>query len=218
VRRRMAPLLAAAPMLALALEPEVPPARPPPAPAEQPAPPPPPSAPEPFRRGAWYVGFGLGWGDGSVTGASGTSTFGEVLRGHRPVNLSLAFRVGVTLGATLLLGVDVRAVRAAGSAGGSGSAIQVNGYDAMLTFFPWERGLFVRAGMGFADLVADAAAGSTHHGGLDLAAGAGYAFWLGQSFNLSLNLGVSGQWYGGDGVSSPRQSRVVDVSLGFDWY
>jgi len=218
VRRRMAPFLLMAPMLALAQQPEALPAEPRPAPAEQPAPPPPPPpARQAFQRDAWYIGFGLGWGDGSVSDASGTSAFGELLRGYGPVNVSLNFKVGATLGPKLLLGLDVTAVRAAGTAGGFDAGVQVNSYAAMLTFFPWERGLFVRGGAGFADLVVDRSGGTTHRGGLGLIGGAGYAFWLGQSFNLSLNLDVAGQWYGGGGASA-RRSRLVDVYLGFDWF
>ena len=224
MRRRMAPVLAMAPILAMApklasaQQPEAPPPEPGPAPVDRPAsPPPPPPVRETSQRGGWYIGFGLGWGDGSVTGDSGTSTFGELLRGQGPVNLTLNFKVGATLGPSLLLGLDVTAVRAAGSAGGLDSAVQVNGYHAMLTFFPLERGFFVRGGAGFADLVLDAPAGSTHHGGFGLVAGTGYAFRLGRSFSLSLNLDVSGQWYGG-GADSPRRSRLADVYLGFDWH
>ncbi|HET6922820.1 MAG TPA: hypothetical protein VFI16_06700 [Anaeromyxobacteraceae bacterium] len=230
----MAPFLALAPTSAPAQQPGAPPPEPGPAPADRPAPPPPPGpAREPLQRDAWYIGVGLGWGDGRLVDASGASTFGELLRGYGPVNLSLSFKVGATLGPKLLLGLDVASVRAAGSAGPFDAAVQVNAYRAMLTFFPWRRGLFVRGGAGFADLVLDTSAGSTHHGGFDLAAGAGYAFWLGRSFNLTVNLDASAQWYGGGGTAglaggvstsppppgwSPRRSQVVDVYLGFEWH
>lgn len=52
-------------------------------------------------------------------------------------------------------------------------------------------------------------------------AGVGYACWLGQSFNLTVNLDFSAQSYrdGSDPYGLlPDSSRLWSLYLGFDWY
>ncbi len=188
-----------------------------PPPGYPPPPPPPPGGRAAHRRDVWYIGFGLGWGDGSVRDATGTFTFGEILRGYAPTNLSLNFKIGLTLNPRMLLGFDLTTVRSFGSYGGFDAAIQVTNYDVMFTFFPTGEGFFLRGGAGLADLLVDTSLGSSTYGGVGVLGGLGYAFWLGRSFNLTLNVDVSGQWYGRSTVS-PESSRLVNVYLGFDWY
>jgi hypothetical protein len=65
--------------------------------------------------------------------------------------------------------------------------------------------------------VAFGAAGATTYTGGNLSIGTGYAFWLGQSFNLTLNLDLSAQGYGGSG-SGPKSSSMWQLGVGFDWY
>jgi hypothetical protein len=103
------------------------------------------------RRSPWYIGFGLGTGDGSLRYASGTYTFKEeheYLWGGSvdPTNLSLNFKVGATLSPTLLVGFDITAVRSQFDEGGFTSGFQVNNYDAVVTWFPQGEGFFVRGG------------------------------------------------------------------------
>jgi hypothetical protein len=202
-----------------------PPGYPPPPPGYGPPPPgyppPPPRAPvrrARYQRDSWYIGFGVGWGDGSVTDAAGTSTFGEILHGYAPTNVSLNLKIGATLNPQMLLGFDVTAVRSAGSYGGFDAALQVTNYDAMFTYFPSGAGFFLRGGAGLAALLVEGSYGSSTYRGFGLLGGAGYAFWLGRSFNLTLTVDVSGQWYGGNGTTSPQSSRLVNTYLGFDWY
>ncbi len=180
-------------------------------------PPPPPGVRPAHRRDVWYIGFGVGWGDGSVRDATGTFTFSEILRGYGPSNVSLNFKVGLTLNPRMLLGFDLTAVRSFGSSGGLDVAIQVTNYDVMFTYFPTGEGFFLRGGAGAAELLVDTSVGSTTYGGAGVLGGLGYAFWLGRSFNLTVNVDVSGQWYGRSTVA-PESSRLVNVYMGFDWY
>jgi hypothetical protein len=216
--------------------PEVPPPGPPPAYAPPPPPPPgyaPPPAyyPPPRQRDTWYIGFGLGTGGGGYTQSDGTRvTFSDAV-GSDPVTVSLNFKVGATLTPNLLLGFDTTAVRTAGTfddAFGNRvtTAIQVNNYDAMLTWFPVGSGFYLRGGAGLASIVADVSVnggglrGSATRNGVGIVAGAGYAFWLGRSFNLTLNLDLSGQSYGkkSSDPSAPRSSSAANLFVGFDWY
>jgi hypothetical protein len=53
--------------------------------------------------------------------------------------------------------------------------------------------------------------------GFGVLGGFGYAFWLGKSFNLTLNLDQSFQWYSND-PGEPDKSQFTALYVGFDWY
>jgi hypothetical protein len=179
-------------------------------------------------RDSWYIGFGLGSGGGNVSVNGQNVSFQDVLRGNgvdSSITLSLQFEVGATVRPDLLVGFDVRALRSQGSTSQFGPStdlgVQATDYLAMLTWFPAERGFFLRGGAGLATMTLDSnnsfGRSSDTHGGVAVLAGLGYAFWLGQHFNLTLNLDASAQKYGG-GVDVPESSRFVDAYLGFTWY
>jgi len=217
-----------------------PPGYAPPPPGYAPPPPgyapprPPPGQPPAYarpgaRRDPWYIGFGIGTGSARFVAADGTRVSFTDWAGADPFTLSLNFKVGATLSPDLLLGFDVTAVRTQSiyrdSFGGESTVgIQVNNYDAMLTWFPMGEGFFLRGGAGFASLVADTtgAVGTARgsQGGVGVVAGLGYAFWLGRSFNLTLNLDLSGQSYGKSDSDpfQPKSSSAVNFFVGFDWY
>ena len=251
MRKIAASLLAALPLLAAAQESQPPAqsasppaqqAAPPPqyppqyAPAPQYTPPPPQYAPAPQyappqqpyqrparQRGPWYIGFGLGGGNGSIKDAAGTSSFKEFL-GKSPTTVSLNFKVGATLTPKLLLGFDLSGISSGASEGTAEATVSIANYDAMVTFFPVGRGLFVRGGAGLSRFTIDVSSplvsGSESFTGSNLTAGAGYAFWLGQAFNLTVNLDFSRQGWGDNngGTTGPQSSSYWALGLGFDWY
>jgi opacity protein-like surface antigen len=231
----LAALLTALPLLAAAqgpapAEPQAAPAAQPPAPPA-PAPPvaqPAPPAPVPGRpagRDSWYIGFGFGTGSGQFTSDAGTTKFSDAM--SSPVTLFGNFKVGGTLSPKLLLGFDLTFLRTDGKGtdpflGSYSSAIQVSNYDAMLTWFPMERGLLLRGGAGLSNFRVEAsvlgASGSDSVNGVNLTFGGGYAFWLGQSFNLTLNLDFSAQSYNSSKAGAPSKASYLALWLGFDWY
>ena len=205
-----------------------PPYAPPPPGAYPPPPPPyyPPPPPGYYRppgtRDVWYIGFGLGSGGGRFTLDDGTHyRFSEGLRDV--VAVSLNFKVGATLSPSVLLGFDLTTLRTEGSGfdffGNYGTyGVQVTNYDAMLTWFPVQRGPFLRAGLGLATISEDFIDGTSHsRGGVGAVVGGGYAFWLGRSFNLTLNLDLSAQSYG-RATNEPKSSSFANLWVGFDWY
>jgi hypothetical protein len=224
------------PTLSLAQEaaPPAPPALQPPPPAYQAAPvnqpgpvypaqpvypaPPPPATPRLHLRDSWYIGFGLGTGGGDVSGQSQTLTFKDMNAGRSPTNALLNFKVGATLTPKLLLGFDVTAIRSAATDNGYTTAVQVTNYDVMLTWFPYETGLFLRGGVGLSALSWELdTLGTSTYRGANLLVGVGYAFWIGQHFNLTANLDYSGQSYGSS-TDAPERSKFWALWLGFDWY
>jgi hypothetical protein len=152
--KRVASLAALLPLLALAQDPaqpegqHAPPpqyAPPPPQyapPPPQHAPPPPqyapPAQPAPYppaqvqpqgrrdrQRDSWYIGFGLGTGDGTVHFADGNVDFADmVFPGRTP--FAFNFRAGATLTPKLLLGFDGGFVGASADEGSLSSSIQAN--------------------------------------------------------------------------------------------
>ena len=145
------------------------PAVPPPAaaPAYPPPPqaaPPAPSAPLPATPGylapqktrdRWYIGFELGGGGGSLARGSQSTSFDDSV-GGRATQVALEFKVGATLSPRLLFGLDIAGLRAQTDVGGVTTGATVVNYDAMLTFFPTERGFFLRAGVGLSRFSYDA--------------------------------------------------------------
>jgi hypothetical protein len=233
--RKLLALAVAVPFLATAQEggPAPVAAPPPPAQAYPQAYPPPPAyppnqagyvqsgAPE-QQRDTWYIGFGLGSGTGSATYAGERLSFRET-HGDAggPTNGTFNFKVGATLTPNLLLGADITAIGSVLDEGGYETTLAISNVDAVVTWFPTGRGLFVRGGVGLSSYSFDVEGGfdegySEDATGVNVLGGVGYAFWLGRAFNLTLNLDVSAQDYGDDDY--PESSRFANFYVGFDWY
>lgn len=234
MRRIFAALALLAPAAALAQAPAeappgpgAPPPYAPPPPGAYPPPPPPYTPPPPpgyYRppgtRDIWYIGFGVGSGGGNYTFSDGIRyRFNQGLTDTTA--FSVNFKVGATLSPTLLLGFDFTSLRTEGTAIDTFGipftyALQVSNADAMLTWFPVQRGPFVRAGLGLGTIDEDIVGGLSRSG-LGAVLGGGYAFWLGRSFNLTLNLDLCAHSYG-SGSNTFRSSRFANLWVGFDWY
>ena len=197
----------------------------PPPPPPYPPPPPPPRG----TRNPWYIGFGFGSGPGWVGGQGHGSSLTDLAPGNG-VLLAFNFKVGATLSQKLLVGFDMTSLGAVANQMVAGvtyeSSAFISNFDAMVTYFPWERGLFVRGGLGLAWLSLDSARydwwtyqtlTSADYTGLSTVVGVGYAFWLGHSFNLTLDADFSYQYYGAR-TNGPESSDALIFFLGFDWY
>ncbi len=181
--------------------------------------------PQPYRRpdhqrDSWYIGFGIGGGDGTIKDSAGTSSFNDFF-GKSPTTLAFNFKVGATLTPRLLLGLDFSGVSSTASDSGVTATLGIANYDGVVTFFPMERGLFLRGGVGLSRLTLDVTGfGSSSFSGANVTGGAGYAWWLGRTFNLTVNLDYSAQFYGDNngGTTGPQGSSFWALGLGFDWY
>lgn len=191
------------------------------------------------RRSPWYIGFGLGGGSSNVSAWGNTYSIEEFTQipwvdgGWVPpsaTNVSLNFKVGMTLSDKLLVGFDITGVSSLVSEGNMSTQVTIANYDAMATYFPMGEGLFLRGGAGLSRLTANwedsFGSGSEVLSGFNALAGVGYAFWLGQSFNLTLNLDYSVQTFGSasypevvaDFFPKPESSNFMAFWVGFDWY
>lgn len=193
-------------------------------------PPPPPDYPPPPygapryqgepTRSPWYIGFGLGAGDGTVSFPGQSMNLGDLGGGGR---LGFNFKIGATLTPKLLLGFDLLTLSTFGTQTDQygyayDSTATIADADVMLTFFPWERGFFVRAGVGPSFLSFDYNSyTSSSYAGFNGDVGLGYAFWLGDSFNFTVNGDFAAQTYGSSS-NAPESSHFFLFWLGFDWY
>lgn len=224
-------------------EPAPAPAAEPPAPAPQAAPPaypPPPQAapavPAPVRpyaappeyrppgkvRDRWYIGFGLGGGGGSAVQSGVKRTFEDLNQGRQPSTAFVNFKVGATLTPRLLLGLDISGIGAVADEGGEKTGVSIANVDVVATFFPREKGLFLRGGLGRSGLSKTREVGGltledSSVDGFNVTGGIGWAFWLLQSFNLTVNLDLSRQWYASNAAGF-ESSSFGALWLGFDWY
>jgi hypothetical protein len=187
------------------------------APAATPPAAPCPPSPSPPARGAWYAGVGLGGGSGQAQ-----DSFGKLAL-HRwvdqdPLTLFAQLEAGVTLTPHLLLGGDLSLLRTNSDLGAMAKAVTITNLDAMATWFPMEKGVFLRGGAGLSSFTREWTGLPTgRYNGGNLTVGAGYAFWLGPSFNLVLHADVSKQWYGANAIALTNSSYTA-FWLGAAWY
>ncbi len=167
------------------------------------------------QRDNWYIGFGLGGSPSAQWKVNGqTVSFDDWLDGlDKDPRVSLNFKIGGTISPETLLGFDLTAVGQGGVTSGGEAHAQINNYFLMLTHFPSQEGLFIRMGGGYSNLslTIDTNFGDFDErlNGVGALAGIGYAFWLGKSFNLTLNLDYSQQWYSNDTPSEPDTSQFT---------
>jgi hypothetical protein len=243
VRLTIAALLVAAPLAGLAASPDPEPLLPPPPPPDAgPAPggevpsdkaaresaPPSVLAPAPeakamaaayipryHSRDAWYFGVGAGTGGATVYGDRAFATLRDLTGGDSKVGAARA-EVGLTLGDRLLLGAELSMIATQRLFEGSNARVATTQADAVFTFFPEADGFFVRLGGGWSLLRRAHAGDVVNDHGFNGLAGIGYAFWVGQHFNVSLRIDHSRQrWAKG---TDARTGETWAGTLGLDWY
>lgn len=166
-------------------------------------------------RDSWFIGFGVGTGDGTVYEGRSFAPFRD-LTGPDPIVAALRFEVGVTLTDRLLLGLELFSVGTQQKVSGELARAAIVNADAVLTFFPDGDGLFLRLGGGVSLLNHSLAGTAEYSRGLNALVGLGYAFWVGERFNLSLRIDHSRQRsLKGNG---PDGSEFWAGTIGFDWY
>jgi hypothetical protein len=166
-------------------------------------------------RDGWFIGFGVGTGDGTVYEGRSFAPFRD-LTGPDPIVAALRFEVGLTLTDRLLLGVELFSVGTQQKVSGELARAAIVNADAVLTFFPDGDGLFLRLGGGVSLLNHSRAGTAEYSRGLNALVGIGYAFWVGERFNLSIRLDHSRQRsLKGNG---PGGSEFWAGTIGFDWY
>src|SRR5437762_1111627 len=98
----------------------------------------------------WYIGSGIGPGFGAKYKLNGRSfSFDDGLQGATDKSPLIALNVvnaGIALSPNLLFGFSGSAASQIGKLNGNDAQLQINNYFAALTWFPAEKGFFLRGG------------------------------------------------------------------------
>jgi hypothetical protein len=177
-------------------------------------------------RSPFYFGFGLGSGGGGYTIEGDHVGFAahhdEVLRADAwAFPFAWQLEAGATVSPTLLVGGEVSGFVSHADELEGESTLTTGQLLAVLTWFPAERGPFLRGGAGFgwmSSRVYEAGfVSSDAVGGLGILGGFGWAWWLGRQFNLTLHADVWGHEYANH-FDQPDRAAGVNAYLGFRWY
>jgi hypothetical protein len=179
-------------------------------------------APAPEQRTKVFAGAGLGGGFGARAKFNGRSvSFDDQLQPTTDkgplvaVNVA-SFGIGVAPG--LFVGLDLGGMaQAATRLNGDKAALTVTNYFAALTWFPWESGLYLRAGTGLSSFVATTGSNTERASGLGFLVAAGYALQLSGAHHLTLTVEQTWQSYGGSSATKPDSSQIGAVFLGYMW-
>ena len=168
-----------------------------------------------------FAGAGLGGGFGARYKVNGTTiTFDDRLQGAPDKGSLVAVNVasfGIALRPGLYAGFDLGGFGQGGTVAGDKTFIEVINYFGALTWFPWESGLYLRAGAGLSSLLIRQGSQSDHANGLGFLVAAGYALQLSGSHHLTFTVEQSWQSYGGSSATKPDSSQVGGVFIGYMW-
>lgn len=166
----------------------------------------------------WYVGTGIGPGFGAKYKLNGQSiTFSDRLQGATDKSPLIAINLvnaGIALSPSLLVGFSGSAVGQSGKIAGSDTHLQINNYLAAVTWFPAERGFFVRGGGGLSNILIDTGANTDRARGFGILIGAGYALPIARRHNITFTVDYSRQSYNGSSTK-PDSSQFGAAYLGY---
>jgi len=166
----------------------------------------------------WYVGTGIGPGFGAKFKLNGQSvSFDDALQGATDKSGLVALNIvngGFALSPSLLVGFSGSAVSEIGKIAGNNAQMQINNYFAAVTWFPAERGFFVRGGGGPSSILINNGTISNRTGGFGLLVGGGYALQIAGRHNITFTVDYSRQSYSGSSTK-PDSSEFGAVYLGY---
>ncbi len=166
----------------------------------------------------WYIGSGIGPGFGAKYKLNGqTITFDDRLQGATDKSSLLALNIvnaGIALSPNLLFGFSGSAVAQSGKIAGNDTQLQINNYFAALTWFPAEKGFFVRGGAGLSNIFIDTGTSSDTVHGFGILVGAGYALPVARRHNITFTVDYSRQSYSGSSTK-PDNSQFAGAYLGY---
>jgi len=166
----------------------------------------------------WYAGAGIGVGLNARYTLNGQHlSFDDGMPGATDKSGLAALNiinVGVELNSKTLLGFGGSLVAQTGKVNGNDAQIQINNYHALLTYFPFERGFFVRGGGGLSSIYTNDATTKVHNSGVGVLVGAGYALNLVTHHYLTFTLDQSFQFYSSS-TNKPKNSEFSAFYLGY---
>ncbi len=121
---------------------------------------------------------------------------------------------GIALSPNLLFGFSGSAASQIGKLNGNDAQLQINNYFAALTWFPAEKGFFLRGGAGLSSMLIDTGVSSNTAHGFGILVGAGFAIPVARRHNITFTVDYSRQSYGGSSTK-PDSSQFGAAYLGY---
>jgi outer membrane protein with beta-barrel domain len=166
----------------------------------------------------WYAGAGLGLGINARYKQDGrTLSFDEGMPNATDKSVLAAFRAegGIQLDPKTLVGLSISGVGKSAKINGEDAHTQINNYLAMVTYFPAERGFFLRGGLGYSNIVVDNGVDSERTGGIGVQAGLGWAWNVVSQHYVTLSVDQSFQFYHSNSDHRPTRSEFSAAYLGY---
>jgi len=172
------------------------------------------------------IGAGLGGASGAKYKVNGqTVSFKDRFQGSPDDTSIVAVKVatfGIALKPGLYAGLDLTGIAKAGNVPQAGAPLtlektylQITDYFGALTWFPWESGLFLKAGAGISTFGITTDSNNTRATGFGLLLGAGFALQLTGAHHLTVSAEQAWQSYGGSSSTKPQSSQFASVFLGY---
>jgi hypothetical protein len=140
------------------------------------------------QRSLWYIGFGIGTGNGTLNYDDDSTVNMKKWSGGNPSVLE--FGIGFRVTQKILFGAELIVCNSEKKSG-HGTYVSGVSYAALvMTFYPTDSGFFIRNGIGISEYSNDMPPSVLARGD-SVIFGTGYAFWVGKSFNLILNFDFS---------------------------
>jgi hypothetical protein len=182
-----------------------------------------PWAVESQEKSNWYIGFGIGGGDLKIEGKRLDDELGDVPGLDIGTEVMINLGVGMILNPKIHLGLDVSSIGQTVKSDMVRSELdlQVTNIFGAATYYPMDKGLSIKGGLGPSVLRAKTVfpgglEKSEDYNGFGMLLGLGYEFWLGKSFNLGGRLEYSKQYYNGD--QAPDDTEFIALYLSFYWF
>jgi outer membrane protein with beta-barrel domain len=166
----------------------------------------------------WYAGAGVGLGLNAHYRQDGnTLDFDEGMPGVTEKTSLGSLRIdgGVRLDPKTLVGLGVSGVGKSGKVNGEDASTSIVNVLATVTWFPAERGFFMRGGLGYASMLVDDGVDERRAKGVGLLAGVGWMWNVWPQHYVSLSIDQSFQFYGSGSDHKPTRSEFSAVYLGY---
>jgi hypothetical protein len=166
-----------------------------------------------------FIGAGVGSGSVRYKVNGNTVSFSDDFQGASDESPLIAVKVvsfGIAVKPNLYAGMDLTGLTQSGTVGTS-KTDQLSNYFASLTWFPWERGLFLKGAAGVSSLFNGAGPQPERSNGLGMLVSAGYALRVYGPHHLMLSAEQGWQTYWGSSATKPESSRYNAAYVGYLW-
>lgn len=180
----------------------------------------PPQAPPSEERFKAFIGAGFGSGRAHYTVNGTTRSFSDPFQGSSDASRLIAVKVvsfGIAVSPKLYAGMDLTGLTQSGTVGTDKTDLQLSNYFASLTWFPWERGLFLKGAAGVSSLFIGAGSQSERSNGLGALVSAGFALRISGAHHLTFSAEQGWQTYWGSGATTADSSQYNAAYLGYMW-